>query len=182
VLIPAHDRSELLVVGAPLSCLSCHTQGFIEKEDQVAKYVAEASRPEGVAEDFWNRIKAKITDFHVPFDELKAQMEKDNNVFRTSLSQSGVNYKDPEPIVDTYRNWAIPGLTFASVAEELEVTQKQLKQLMLFDKDVGELLREFRIPNATIRRAEFEKAYRPLMCKIHQSCKTIDSQNIIPNQ
>lgn len=182
MLIPAHDRSELLVVGAPLSCLSCHTQGFIEKEDQVAKYVSEASRPEGVAEDFWNRIKAKITDFHVPFDELKAQMEKDNNVFRTSLSQSGVNYKDPEPIVDTYRNWAIPGLTFASVAEELEVTQKQLKQLMLFDKDVGELLREFRIPNATIRRAEFEKAYRPLMCKIHQSCKTIDSQNIIPNQ
>jgi predicted nuclease of restriction endonuclease-like RecB superfamily len=73
-------------------------------------------------------------------------------------------------------------MTFAHVAEELQISQKQLKQSMLFDGEVGNLLREFKIPNATIRRAEFEKAYRTLMCKIHQSCKEIDALNIIPNQ
>ncbi len=182
LLIPAHDRSELLVVGAPVSCLSCHTQGFIEKEDQVAKYVNESNKPDNVSEEFWNRVKSKIEAFHVPFDELKQQMAKDNEIFRDALGKTGVNYKDPEPIVDTYRSWAIPGMTFAHVAEELQISQKQLKQSMLFDGEVGNLLREFKIPNATIRRAEFEKAYRTLMCKIHQSCKEIDALNIIPNQ
>jgi len=182
MLIPAHDRSELLVVGAPLSCLSCHTQGFIEKEDQVSKYMAAAERPNEISDEFWQKVKAKINAFHVPFDELKQQMAKDNEIFRQALSQSGVNYKDPEPIVDTYRNWAIPGMTFAQVAEDLAVSQKQLREYMKSDSTVGELLREFQIPNATIRRAEFEKAYRKLMCRIYQSCKEIDSLNIIPNQ
>jgi mono/diheme cytochrome c family protein len=182
MLIPAHDKPDLLVVGAPLSCLSCHTQGFIEKEDQVAKYISESVRPDSVTEDFWKRLKSKIADFHVPFDELKSQMAKDNNVFRTALQESGVNYKDPEPIVDTYRNWAIPGMTFTQVAAELEVSEKLLKQTMLFDKEIGDILREFTVPNATIRRAEFEKAYRKLMCKLHESCKEIESINIIPNQ
>lgn len=182
MLIPAHDKSDLLVVGAPLSCLSCHTQGYIEKEDQVAKYVAEAVRPDSVSEDFWKRLKAKIADFHVPFEDLKTQMGKDNTVFRTALQEAGVNYKDPEPIVDTYRNWAIPGMTFSQVAAELEVSEKTLKQTMLYDKEIGDILREFTVPNATIRRAEFEKSYRKLMCKLHESCKEIEFQNIIPNQ
>lgn len=183
MLIPAHDRSDLLVVGAPLSCLSCHTQGFIEKEDQVAKYVTtQANKPPTVTEEFWNRLKSKIADFHVPFDELKEQMSKDNSIFRDALSQTGVNYKDPEPIVETYRNWAIPGMTLAQVAEDLQITQSELTKVMTFDGEVAKLLRELKIPNATIRRSEFEKAYRTLMCRIHESCKTIDPKNIIPMQ
>lgn len=182
LLIPAHDRPELLVVGAPLSCLSCHSQGYNEKEDQVAKYVSESTRPEGVGVSLWEKVKAKIEEYHVPFDVLKSQMDKDNQVFREALSKTGVNHKDPEPIVDTYRNWAIPGLTKSQVALELELTEKELDRYITQDGTVSDLLREFRIPNATIRRAEFEKAYRQLMCKIHKSCKTIKAENIIPNQ
>ncbi len=182
LLIPAHDRNELLVVGAPLSCLSCHTQGFIEKEDQVSKYIESAPRPQNIGEEFWEKLKRKISSYHVPFDELKAQMSKDNDVFRNALNSAGINYKDPEPIVDTYRNWAIPGMTFAQVAEDLEVSQQKLREFMKTNAEVGDLLREFNIPNATIRRAEFEKAYRKLMCTIHGSCKKTDLQNIIPHQ
>ncbi|NBX17476.1 MAG: hypothetical protein EBR09_08945 [Proteobacteria bacterium] len=183
LLIPAHDRQDLMVVGAPLSCLSCHTQGYIEKEDQVSKWIAaQTSKPDNVTDDFWNRLKAKIFDFHVPFSELKQQMERDNTVFRDALSKTGVNYKDPEPIVDTYRNWAIPGMTFAQVAEDLQVTQSVLTQAIGSDKEVSDLLCELKIPNATMKRSEFEKAYRTLMCKLHKSCKTIDPKNIIPAQ
>lgn len=182
ILIPAHDQAGLFVVGAPLSCLSCHVQGFIEKEDQVREYIAKANRPEGVGEQFWNLLKKKIERFNVPFEELKSQMEKDNTVFRTALSESGVNYKDPEPIVDTYRMWAITGMTFAHVAEELELTEKELEKQITFNKKVKDYLNEFSIAGATMKRSEFEKAYRPLMCEIHGSCKTIDPQNIIPNQ
>lgn len=182
VLIPAHDRTELFVVGAPLSCLSCHVQGYIEKEDQVREYINKASRPEGVGEQFWNLLKEKINRFNVPFDELKAQMELDNNVFRKSLSESGVNFKDPEPIVDTYRNWAITGMTFSHVAEELELTEEELLKKIKYSSKVANYLNEFAIDGATMKRSEFEKAYRPLMCEIHQSCKTTDPKNIIPNQ
>lgn len=160
-----------MVVGAPLSCLSCHTQGFIEKEDQVSKYIESAPRPQNIGEEFWEKLKRKISSYHVPFDELKAQISKDNDVFRNALNSAGINYKDPEPIVDTYRNWAIPGMTFAQVAEDLEVSQQKLREFMKTNAEVGDLLREFNIPNVTIRRAEFEKAYRKLMCTIHGSCK-----------
>lgn len=182
LLIPAHDNKDLMVVGAPLSCLSCHTQGFIEKEDQVAKYMNASVKPSEVSETLWNRIKAKINAFHVPFEELKQQMAKDNEIFRSSLQSAGVNYKDPEPIVDTYREWAIPGLTIARVAEELEISQKDLENQILFDGECANILREFKIPGATIRRSEFERNYRTLMCRIHGSCKTIDEKNIIPTQ
>lgn len=182
VLIPAHDRPELFVVGAPLSCLSCHVQGYIEKEDQVREYINKANRPEGVGEQFWNLLKQKINRFNVPFDELKAQMEIDNGVFRKALSDSGINYKDPEPIVDTYRAWAITGMTFAHVAEELELTEAELTKRIKFNSKVANYLNEFAIEGATMKRSEFEKAYRPLMCEIHQSCKTTDPKNIIPNQ
>jgi hypothetical protein len=127
-------------------------------------------------------LKKKIERFNVPFEELKSQMEKDNTVFRTALSESGVNYKDPEPIVDTYRMWAITGMTFGHVAEELELTEKELEKQITFNKKVKDYLNEFSIAGATMKRSEFEKAYRPLMCEIHGSCKTIDPQNIIPNQ
>lgn len=182
VLIPAHDRPELFVVGAPLSCLSCHVQGFIEKEDQVKEYVNKVERPEGTEIGFWNLLKEKINRLYVPFDEFKAQIEADNNVFRKALSESGVNFKDPEPIVDTYRTWAITGMTFSHVAEELELTESELRKKIKFSSKVARYLNEFAIEGATMKRSEFEKAYRPLMCEIHQSCKTIDTKNIIPNQ
>lgn len=182
LLIPAHDRNELMVVGAPLSCLSCHAKGLIEKEDQVARFISDSPRPEGVNQDFWDRVRNKITNYHVPFGELKEQMAKDNSVFRTALEQTGVSINDPEPVVDTYRNWAIPGLAFAQVAEELEITQERLKKVIAEDSAVASILREFRIPGSTIRRSEFERGYRTLMCRIHKSCKTIDPANIIPNQ
>jgi hypothetical protein len=171
-----------MVVGAPLSCLSCHAKGLIEKEDQVARFISDSPRPEGVNQDFWDRVRNKITNYHVPFGELKEQMAKDNSVFRTALEQTGVSINDPEPVVDTYRNWAIPGLAFAQVAEELEITQERLKKVIAEDSAVASILREFRIPGSTIRRSEFERGYRTLMCRIHKSCKTIDPANIIPNQ
>lgn len=183
LLIPAHDKEDVIVVAAPLSCLSCHAQGFIEKEDQVAKYVSESVRPEKVTDvDFWTRVKAKIKEYHVPFDKLKSQMDKDNQVFRDALKKTGVNYKDPEPIVDTYRNWAIPGLTKNQVAVELAVTMSDLDRYITQNQKVRYLLREFKIDGAKMKRAEFEKAYRPLMCEIHKSCKEIGPESIIPSQ
>lgn len=182
LLIPAHDRPELMVVGAPLSCLSCHGQGFIEKEDQVKRYVFEANRPEGVSELFWNKVKEKVSRYHVPFDELKEAMSADNAVLRNALTQAGVDYRDPEPIVETYRTWAIPGMTFSMVAQELELTENDLSRAILYDADLAMILREFKVPNATLKRSEFEKNYRTIMCKVHKSCKTIDSANIIPLQ
>jgi hypothetical protein len=156
-------------------------QGYIEKEDQIKQYVDRVSRPESVTPEFWTLFKEKIARLNVPFDQFKSQMELDNNVFRKALSETGVDYKDPEPIVDTYRSWAISGMTFTHVAEELELTEAELARKIKFNSKIAKYLNEFIIDGAIIKRSEFEKAYRPLMCEIHASCKTIDAKNLIPN-
>lgn len=161
LLIPAFDRPELLVVGAPLSCLSCHVKGYIEKEDMVREYVEESDHPADV--------KAKIARVHKPFAELKKQMEADNGVFRKALAATGVSLDEPEPIVGTYRRWAA-GLTLTQVAAELDVTPETLQASMKAKRNVGQILRELTISGATMRRNDFERWYYSLMCELHESC------------
>jgi hypothetical protein len=177
MLIPAHDNPNLLVVGAPISCLSCHVKGFIEKQDQVKDYVLNSSSSS-------QAVKDKIEKVHVDFDVFKAQMDKDNAVFRDSLRKTGVLETDDEPIVATYRNWAIPGLTLAQVASELDLTPDGLASLIKVDLQIGYLLRELKIKGSAIKRSDFERAYYPLMCKIHKHClpDPVPNENIIPAQ
>lgn len=174
LLIPAHDNPNQMVVGAPISCLSCHAKGLIEKEDMVSKYVRQSS--------FVEELKIKVQRLYAPFSAFQAQMTKDNQVFRTALAKTGVALEEPEPIVATYRNWAIPGLSFGQVAAELEVSGSRLSDAMKSDPKVGHLLREFRLEGSLMKRSEFEKAYYDLMCVLHKSCKQIPLEVIIPAQ
>jgi mono/diheme cytochrome c family protein len=174
LLIPAHDNPSQMVVGAPISCLSCHAKGYIEKEDMVSKYVKQSS--------FLDEIKAKVQSLYAPFDVFKAQMTKDNQVFRTALAKTGVSLEQPEPIVATYRNWAIQGLSLAQVAAELEVSQSRLSDAMKTDAKVSYLLRELKIDGSLMKRSEFELAYYELMCVLHKSCKKVAREIIIPAQ
>ena len=174
LLIPAHDNPNQLVVGAPISCLSCHTKGYIEKEDMVNSYVNQSEASAAV--------KEKIDRVHVDFNALKVQMEKDNTIFRDSLKKAGVSISDNEPVVANYRNWAIPGLSLVQVANELDLPVDTLQYLMKSNNTVGSLLRELRIPGSTIKRSEFERAYFDLMCIIHKHCITMPKENIIPAQ
>ena len=174
LLIPAYDKPETMVVAAPLSCLSCHAKGYIEKKDMVRDYVSQANYSE--------QVKKKIQYHHVPLDDLKNQMAKDNQVLRTAMSEAEVNIDEPEPIVETYRNWAIPGLNIVQVASELEITPKSLKKLMAEDPKVKKVLKELVIEGSVLKRSEFEHAYYDLMCWIHGSCKEVPKENIIPAQ
>lgn len=174
LLIPAHDNPNQLVVGAPISCLSCHTKGYIEKEDMVKSYVNQSEASAAV--------KEKINRVHVDFDALKVQMEKDNTIFRDSLKKAGISVSEKEPIVENYRNWAIPGLSLSQVASELDLTPETLQNLINTDKSVGFLLRELKISGSTIKRSEFERSYFDLMCAVHKHCITVPKENIIPAQ
>jgi len=173
LLIPAFDRPELMVVGAPLSCLSCHTKGYIEKQDMVAEYVAASDHPAVV--------KDKIKRIHKPFDQFKAQMEKDNTVFREALAKTGVDLAAPEPIVQTYRRWA-GNLTLAQVAAEMDLGVVELQSSMRANPKVGKILRELTLSGATMRRSEFERSYYPLMCELHGSCVDAKKPYVIPAQ
>lgn len=174
ILIPAHDNPNQLVVGAPISCLSCHVKGYIEKQDMVKNYVDQSNASDAV--------KNKISKVHVDLAEFRAQMEKDNAVFREALHKTGVLDTDEEPIVANYRSWAIPGLSLGQVASELELTGEALATLIKSDLEVGFLLRELKIKGSTIKRSDFERAYFPLMCKIYKHCVTVPKENIIPAQ
>ena len=174
LLIPAHDNPNQMVVGAPISCLSCHAKGYIEKEDMVSKYVKQSS--------FLDEIKAKVASLYAPFDVFKAQMTKDNQVFRSALAKTGVSLEQPEPIVATYRNWAIQGLSLAQVAAELEVSESRLIDAMKNEAKVSFLLRELKIDGSLMKRSEFEIAYYELMCVLHKSCKKVAREIIIPAQ
>jgi hypothetical protein len=171
LLIPAFDRPELMVVGAPLSCLSCHAKGYIEKEDMVAPYVATSDHPQ--------IVKDKIKRVHKPFAEFKTQLEKDNSVFRDALGRVGVALDEPEPIVQTYRRWS-GGLTLTQVAAELGLTLAELEAYMSKSESVRKYLRELTLAGATMRRREFERAYYALMCEIHESCVEMKKQYVIP--
>jgi len=174
MLIPAHDHPNQLVVGAPISCLSCHAQGYIEKQDMVKSYVDQSNASDAV--------KSKIHKVHVDFDVFKAQMEKDNAIFRDSLKKTGVSESDEEPIVATYRSWAIPGLSLSQVASELDLTSEALEGIMKADSEIGFLLRELKIKGSTMKRSDFERTYYPLMCRIYKHCVTVPKENIIPAQ
>ncbi|MEI8026447.1 MAG: hypothetical protein WCI18_08865, partial [Pseudomonadota bacterium] len=137
ILIPAHDNPNQLVVGAPISCLSCHVKGFIEKQDMVKSYVDQSLASQAV--------KTKIDKVHVDFSVFREQMEKDNALFREALHKTGVLDTDEEPIVANYRSWAIPGLSLGQVASELELTSDALEGIIKVDTEVGFLLRELKI-------------------------------------
>jgi hypothetical protein len=127
-------------------------------------------------------VKEKINRVHVDFDALKVQMEKDNTIFRDSLKKAGISVSEKEPIVENYRNWAIPGLSLSQVASELDLTPETLQNLINADKSVGFLLRELKISGSTIKRSEFERSYFDLMCAVHKHCITVPKENIIPAQ
>ena len=143
LLIPAHDRPELMVVGAPISCLSCHAKGYIEKEDQVAAYVQDSN----LSLD----IKNKVAKLHKPFSELQTQMQKDNAVFYQALRELDLEPVEAEPVVANYRNW-ITELSLDDVAAELYMTPAELRREMSGKPEVKEVLRELLIPGSTMRR------------------------------
>ena len=162
VVIPAFDRPDVPVVGAPLSCLSCHARGFIDKRDMINEYVQ--------GNNFADLVKAKVSRLYRPHDEFNALINQDNKILIAALNKMGIAETDPEPVTTVYKRWALPGLTLPNVAAEMYMTPDELKKFIVKDPRANEILGELLVSGSTIKRSTLEKTYEELMCLANANC------------
>jgi hypothetical protein len=145
------------VVGG-LSCISCHSEGYIAKRDEIRANV-EANEDAFTTADF-----ERIMGLYVEPSTFDALLEGDKDRFGDALLRTGNSAADPDPILSLSREFE-SNLDRRRAAAELGMTREQLSDA-LEDEDVADLLSALRSDSGTIQREVFELVYPDVACLI----------------
>lgn len=143
------------LVETGLSCLGCHAQGIVPKDDQVRAHVLKNAR------SFADADRDAILALYAPAARLRRLVLEDNARFAAALRHLGLAPAEPEPVlaavlrheedVDAARAAAELGTTVEEFGDRL----KALPELM---RTLGPLR-----ARGTVSRAVFESAYARLI-------------------
>jgi WD40 repeat protein len=138
-----------------LSCMGCHSQGMIDKDDQVRAHVQ--ANPGAFTDDNREAILA----LYPPPKEFLALLKEDGERFSRALTQAGVDPTEPDPIREVVLRYE-DILDLATVSAELGTTSDTLHQVLsrspLLHRTLGALLAS----GGTIQRDLFEERFPDL--------------------
>ncbi len=164
---PERGDDNYLVVNG-LSCMRCHAEGILPKEDQVRAYVQDNES------DFTNDELDTIYEIYVPKEEMFSLQEGDRESFLDICDETGTPRGGKEPI------WAL-NIAFEQVIEleraaaEVGLTSEEFLELLPNMPEEFDVLKQLATEEIrTIKRDQFLIVAADLTCYVetgHMDCR-----------
>ncbi|MEN9808532.1 MAG: hypothetical protein RLZZ488_99 [Pseudomonadota bacterium] len=113
------------IVTQPLSCLSCHSRGLIDKRDAVAPFVKANQGANG----FSKEQVEKVERIYVAPEKFTDRLEKDNKIIQTAIAATGAEITDEEPNVAAYKRF-VSRVKLEVLASDAGVTPETLRKII----------------------------------------------------
>lgn len=121
------------LVTQPLSCLSCHSRGLIDKRDSVNPFV-KANQGEG---GFTKQQVEKADRIYVAPEKFSERLERDNQIIESALLATGAQLSDEEPNVAAYKRF-ISRVKIDVLAADVGVTPNNLRTIIAAAKSTSD--------------------------------------------
>lgn len=113
------------VVVQPLSCLSCHSRGLIDKRDAVNPFIKANTGVGG----FTAEQVAKADRIYVAPDKFTDRLERDNKTIQAAITATGAQLSDEEPNVAAYKRFD-SRVKLEVLAADIGMTPENLRKLI----------------------------------------------------
>jgi hypothetical protein len=143
------------IVENGLSCIGCHAQGIIPKDDQVRAHVRKNRRA------FTAGQRDSILALYAPADRLRALVKEDNERFTKALSRLGLRAAEPEPVSSVVQRYE-DVLDLERAASEVGLTAKELAALLKRSTELSRTLGPL-AARGKVQRSVFEEAFGRLL-------------------
>jgi hypothetical protein len=160
------DKGPLAVVSDPrrpdravengISCMSCHSRGFIPKKDQIRLHV------EKNLASFSQQERETIMALYPPEEKLTALFDKDNGRFRKAVDQLGGKLTSTESITGLVAHYETE-LGLVTAASELGLRPAEFSEKLSQSPALLRVLGPLRIPGGTVQRQVFTEAIPTLV-------------------
>ena len=159
-------------VVAGLSCMKCHEEGLIPKEDQVRGHVLANS------EDYSPSDQVKIEALYTEVSTFLNQLEDDKDRYAEAVEAAGGKIGEPDPTLALVREFEAV-LDKKRAAAELGLTKAQLEVLLL-TPEIGDLLNTLRSETGTVSRDVFNDVFNDLACLVNFGLPINESEDCEP--
>jgi mono/diheme cytochrome c family protein len=135
-----------------ISCMSCHAQGTIEKEDQVRSHVEKNKNAFGAKE------AATILALYPPKDKFLGLVREDGKRFKQAVEKTGCQLGTTEPIValaSTFESEVDLALAAAEAGLKIEEFKDSLRTSKELSRTLGPLL----VKGGTVQRQVFVASF-----------------------
>ncbi|SMF16933.1 hypothetical protein [Pseudobacteriovorax antillogorgiicola] len=105
-----------------LSCMSCHGNGLLFKKDDIRDFVA-------ISQDFTDIEKEKVFNLYATEDELRSEMDRDNQAYFRALQTLGIQPAEADPINASFRYYN-NNLFRSTVMAELGVDENTMLTIL----------------------------------------------------
>ncbi len=133
-----------------ISCMGCHAQGLIRKNDQIRPHALQNK------EAFSSTELASILPVYRDSNSLNAIYSQDIESYRAAVAKCGIPFTKTEPILALVKKYEEP-LGLAELASEFEFTQEEMR-LLLTDGGpvIARALGAALVPGGTVQRDQFD--------------------------
>jgi hypothetical protein len=142
-IAPSKEGEEDIIAGQ--SCMSCHNNGLINKQDMVIKEAG--SR--GI-------LDSQIEAIYVSHSKFKSQIDKDSDSYKDALNQANVNTKRKDPVFRVAKKYLLDVST-GQAAAEIGVQRSVLEGHLQRVQGLSSLFE-----GGSISRTNFEIKYKTL--------------------
>jgi hypothetical protein len=156
------------VVETGLSCIGCHVQGIIPKDDQVRAHVEKNRRA------FTAQQREAILALYAPVGRLQATVKEDNERFAAALKRLGVPSGEPETVSATLQRYE-EVLDLARAADEVGTTSDVLARVVRKSVELAGTLGPLLARGGTVQRQVFEESYARLLLELPVSAASTAS-------
>ena len=144
---------------AGLSCMNCHEEGLIAKDDEIRQHVL-ANEDDYGASDL-----DKIFGLYVDGSVMDGLMGADKDRYAQAVLAAGGSTSQPDPTLALVREFEAV-LDRRRAAVEVGLKESQL-EILLLDPEVGDLLAPLKIDGGTIKRELFDEIFLQLACVVN---------------
>jgi WD40 repeat protein/mono/diheme cytochrome c family protein len=148
------------LVETGISCMSCHLNGLLPKDDQVRAHVLKN------ADAFAKADREAVLALYPPIARFKSVMEEDIGRYTKALKKAGVSAGEPEPVSTvTLRYEAV--LDLATAAAETGQTAEEFTAKLRRSPSLIRTLGPLLAKGGTVQRQVFEEAFPELARAFH---------------
>jgi mono/diheme cytochrome c family protein len=156
------------IVENGLSCLTCHVQGIIPKDDQVRGHVQKNPRA------FTAEQRTSILALYAPAARLRALVKEDNERFSAALKRLAIKVREPEPVVAVVQRFE-EVLDLRRAADEVGVSTTDLAAVLRRSTELGRSLGPL-LSRGSVQRQVFEEAFPRLLGQLPSKANTDNSR------
>jgi mono/diheme cytochrome c family protein len=158
---PTRGRNAGVISGVAIvgvACMTCHSQGLLEKRDQVRDAILKKTDvPAGVV-DMVKTIYSEPAQFT---EKIKA----DTQIYQTALTQAGVDFSKPDPVSQILKTFN-DSVSLRIAAGELGVTEDRVINAIEGSQTLSNALSAL-TTNSSVSRANFSTNFQALMSAVY---------------